>query len=77
MIKKIAGLPGDWMGPEPVAMMFRYPFDQVEATERIENAVYDALNVNVHTADIFSAGMQKVSISPTGDAVVSDLKTGN
>ncbi len=59
------------------AMMLRYTFNQVEAADRIEKAVNDALNANVRTADIYSDGMQKVSTSQMGDAVVSALKKGS
>ncbi|MFA6164633.1 MAG: 3-isopropylmalate dehydrogenase, partial [Methylobacter sp.] len=38
------------------AMMLRYTFNQVEAADRIEKAVNDALNANVRTADIYSDG---------------------
>ena len=58
------------------AMMLRYTFNQVEAADRIEKAVNDALDANVRTADIYSDGMQKVSTSQMGDAVVSALKKG-
>jgi len=56
--------------------MLRYTFNQVEAADRIEKAVNDALDANVRTADIYSDGMQKVSTSQMGDAVVSALKKG-
>ncbi|MGZ8135822.1 MAG: 3-isopropylmalate dehydrogenase [Methylococcaceae bacterium] len=56
------------------AMMLRFTFNQIEAAERIEAAVNDALNANVRTADIYSEGMQKVTTSQMGDAVVSALK---
>ena len=58
------------------AMMLRYTFNHVEAADRIEKAVNDALDANVRTADIYSDGMQKVSTSQMGDAVVSALKKG-
>lgn len=58
------------------AMMLRYTFDLGEAADRIENAVNDALNANVRTADIFSEGMTKVSTSQMGDAVVAALQNG-
>lgn len=58
------------------AMMLRYTFDLSEAADRIENAVNDALNANVRTADIFSEGMTKVSTSQMGDAVVAALQNG-
>lgn len=55
------------------AMMLRYTFNQDEAAARIEKAVNDALDAKVRTADIYSDGMQKVSTSQMGDAVVSAL----
>ncbi len=58
------------------AMMLRYTFNLAEAAERIEQAVNDALNANVRTADIFSEGMTKVSTSEMGDAVVAALQGG-
>jgi 3-isopropylmalate dehydrogenase len=59
-----------------VAMMLRYTFNEVQAADCIETAVNDALNANVRTADIYSEGMQKVSTSQMGDAVVSALIKG-
>ena len=58
------------------AMMLRYTFIQAEAADRIEQAVNDALDSNVRTADIYSEGMQKISTSEMGDAVVNALKSG-
>ncbi|MDD5579416.1 MAG: 3-isopropylmalate dehydrogenase [Methylobacter sp.] len=55
------------------AMMLRYTFNHVEAAACIEKAVNDALDAKVRTADIYSDGMQKVSTSQMGDAVVSAL----
>ena len=55
------------------AMMLRYTFDEGAAADRIEQAVNDALDAKVRTADIYSGGMQKVSTSEMGDAVVSAL----
>jgi 3-isopropylmalate dehydrogenase len=55
------------------AMMLRYTFNDIEAAARIEQAVNDALNAKVRTADIYSEGMQKVSTSQMGDAVISAL----
>lgn len=60
-----------------VAMMMRYTFNRSDAAERIEQAVNDALDANIRTADIYSEGMQKVSTSQMGDAVVSALKKGS
>ncbi len=56
------------------AMLLRYTFDLAGAADRIEQAVNDALNLNVRTVDIYSAGMQKVSTAEMGDAVVKALK---
>jgi len=56
------------------AMMLRYTFNQDAAAERIEQAVNDALNSNVRTADIYSDDMQRVSTSEMGDAVLKALK---
>ena len=55
------------------AMMLRYTFNLGVAAGSIEQAVNDALNTNVRTADIYSEGMQKVSTSEMGDAVIKAL----
>ncbi len=55
------------------AMMLRYTFNESAAADRIEQAVNDALDANVRTADIYSEGTQKVSTAQMGDAVVSAL----
>ena len=55
------------------AMMLRYTFNLGAAADSIEQAVNDALNTNVRTADIYSEGMQKVSTSEMGDAVIKAL----
>ncbi|MCW9031628.1 MAG: isocitrate/isopropylmalate family dehydrogenase, partial [Gammaproteobacteria bacterium] len=41
--------------------------------DRIEKAVDKVLDQNLRTADIYSAGMKKVSTSEMGDAVVAAL----
>ena len=56
------------------AMMLRYSLDAGEAADRIEAAVSSVLDQNLRTADIWSEGMQKVSTSEMGDAVVAALK---
>ncbi|GFO72689.1 3-isopropylmalate dehydrogenase [Bathymodiolus japonicus methanotrophic gill symbiont] len=58
------------------AMMLRYTFNIGAAADRIEQAVHDALDANVRTADIYSAGMQKISTSEMGDTVVNALQAG-
>ncbi|MEY4718650.1 MAG: 3-isopropylmalate dehydrogenase [Pseudomonadota bacterium] len=56
------------------AMMLRYTFNQADAADRIENAVNSALDNQVRTADIYSEGMNLVSTSGMGDAVLNALK---
>ncbi|MDO8825225.1 3-isopropylmalate dehydrogenase [Methylophaga sp.] len=55
------------------AMMLRYTLDQPAFADRIENAVSKVLDQGLRTADIFSAGMTRVSTSEMGDAVVAAL----
>ncbi len=57
-----------------VALMLRYTFNDETAAARIEQAVNDALDGHIRTADIYSEGMTKVSTSAMGDAVVAALK---
>jgi 3-isopropylmalate dehydrogenase len=57
-----------------VAMMLRYTFNEIAAAERIEQAVNTALDSKVRTADIYSEGMNNVSTSGMGDAVLNALK---
>jgi len=56
-----------------VAMMLRYSLDEAEMADRIEQAVEKVLDQGLRTADIYSEGMQKVSTSEMGDAVVAAL----
>ncbi|MDH5179536.1 MAG: 3-isopropylmalate dehydrogenase [Gammaproteobacteria bacterium] len=56
-----------------VAMMLRYSLDEAALADRIEKAVEKVLDQGLRTADIYSAGMQKVSTSEMGDAVVAAL----
>ncbi|MDI3324998.1 3-isopropylmalate dehydrogenase [Pontibacterium granulatum] len=56
------------------AMMLRYSLNAGETADRIEAAVSSVLDQNLRTADIWSEGMQKVSTSEMGDAVVAALK---
>ena len=55
------------------AMMLRYTLDEPAMADRIELAVSKVLDAGLRTADIFSAGMKKVSTSEMGDAVVAAL----
>jgi 3-isopropylmalate dehydrogenase len=55
------------------AMMLRFSLNQEDAALRIENAVKKVLAQGLRTADIFSAGTQRVSTREMGDAVVRAL----
>jgi len=55
------------------AMMLRYSLDKGDAADRIEKAVSDVLDQGLRTADIFSEGMQQVSTTEMGDAVIAAL----
>ena len=55
------------------AMMLRYSLNKGETADRIEAAVSNVLDQDLRTADIWSEGMQKVSTSEMGDAVVAAL----
>src|SRR5690606_19791285 len=57
-----------------VAMMLRYALKAVTAADAIEKAVSDVLDQNLRTADIFSAGMKKVSTREMGAAVLAALQ---
>lgn len=57
-----------------VAMMLRYTFNETAAAERIEQAVNQALDSGVRTADIYSEDMAQVSTSGMGAAVLNALK---
>ncbi|MFC6673500.1 3-isopropylmalate dehydrogenase [Marinobacterium aestuariivivens] len=56
-----------------VAMMLRYSLDAGEAADKIEAAVSRVLDQNLRTADIMSVGMNRVSTSEMGDAVLAAL----
>jgi 3-isopropylmalate dehydrogenase len=56
-----------------VAMMLRYSFRAEAAAKAIEDAVGRVLDQGLRTADILSAGMQKVGTKQMGEAVVAAL----
>ncbi len=56
-----------------LAMMLRYSLDEAAMADRIERAVEKVLDQGLRTLDIHSDGMQKVSTSAMGDAVVAAL----
>jgi 3-isopropylmalate dehydrogenase len=55
------------------AMMLRYTLDEAVMADRIEKAVSKVLDDGLRTADIYSAGMKKVTTSEMGDAVLAAL----
>ncbi len=55
------------------AMMLRFTLNQVAAADRIESAVRAVLASGLRTADIWSAGTQRVGTVAMGDAVVAAL----
>lgn len=57
-----------------VAMMLRYSLSAGAAADRIEAAVSQVLDQNLRTGDIWSEGMQKVSTTEMGDAVIAALQ---
>ena len=56
------------------AMMLRFSLNQLEAADRIENAVKAVLAQGLRTADIHAAGTKQVATREMGDAVVSVLR---
>lgn len=72
MIQKIAVLPGDGIGPEIIA-------EAIKVLEFLNTDMALGLEFKQdlkRTADIYSAGMQKISTSGMGDTVVNALKAG-
>ncbi|MBT7307514.1 MAG: 3-isopropylmalate dehydrogenase, partial [Gammaproteobacteria bacterium] len=57
-----------------VSMMLRYSLDQSAMADRIDQAVNQVLDDGLRTRDIHSAGMQEISCSAMGDAVVAALR---
>jgi 3-isopropylmalate dehydrogenase len=55
-------------------MMLRYSLNEAATADRIEAAVSAVLDKNLRTGDIWSEGMQKVSTSEMGDAVIAALQ---
>lgn len=54
-------------------MLLRYSLNQATAADKIARAVGTVLDKGLRTADIFSQGMQKVSTSEMGEAVIAEL----
>jgi 3-isopropylmalate dehydrogenase len=55
------------------AMMLKFSLNQANAASRIETAVQQVLAQGLRTADIYSAGTNKVSTREMGDAVVAAM----
>ncbi len=55
------------------AMMMRYTFANIEAADRIENAVQKVLQQGLRTGDIYQPGTQKIGTAAMGDAVVAAM----
>lgn len=55
------------------AMLLRYSLNMAAHADRIEAAVRAVLASGLRTADIYEAGMTKVSTSGMGDAVLKAL----
>ncbi|MGB8275931.1 MAG: 3-isopropylmalate dehydrogenase [Alphaproteobacteria bacterium] len=55
------------------AMMLRYSFDDADGAALIEAAVKNVLNAGLRTADIMQPGMEKVSTTGMGDAILREL----
>ena len=58
-----------------MAMMLRFSLNQAEAAERVEAAVRQVLAAGLRTADIWSAGTQRVGTRAMGDAVLAAITT--
>jgi 3-isopropylmalate dehydrogenase len=55
------------------AMMLRYSFDMKDEATLVERAVVQALESGARTGDILQPGMQRVSTTAMGDAVLKEL----
>jgi 3-isopropylmalate dehydrogenase len=58
-----------------MAMMLRFSLNQPEAAGRVEAAVQQVLASGLRTADIWSAGTQRVGTRAMGDAVLAAITT--
>lgn len=56
------------------AMMLRYSFDLNEEADLVEKAVKNALARGVRTGDIMQPGMQRVSTTEMGNAVLAEIE---
>ena len=56
-----------------VSMMLRYSLALPDLADRVEKAVHAVLDAGMRTEDIYEEGMQKVTTSEMGNAVVQAL----
>ena len=56
-----------------VSMLLRYTFAESDAADLVDQSVQVALESGIRTPDIYSAGLQEVSTSGMGDAVVAAM----
>jgi len=56
-----------------VAMMMRYTLNEGDMADRIDNAVSKVLDQGYRTADIWTAGTNRVGTNEMGDAVIAAL----
>jgi 3-isopropylmalate dehydrogenase len=56
------------------AMCLRYSFDMMDDADLIEQAVQNVLKGGLRTGDIMSEGMDKVSTTVMGEAVITELE---
>ena len=55
-------------------MALRYSFGMTEAADRLEAAISAVLDRGLRTADIWSAGTEKVGTEAMGRAIVEELE---
>lgn len=56
-----------------LSMALRYSLDRGHLADTLERAVQDVLNAGIRTADIVGAGLEPVSTTSIGDAVIEAL----
>jgi 3-isopropylmalate dehydrogenase len=59
-----------------LAMALRYSFGKGETADRLEKAISAVLDKGLRTADIWTAGTEKVGTVQMGDAILAELENG-
>ncbi len=54
-------------------MALRYSFEEIEAADKLDKAIENALEKGLRTKDIASAGDRTVTTSDMGDAIIAEL----